>query len=46
MLSLFAPKIETMVVLSKADLADDRITKLWVEHLRREGLTDVYKRQE
>ena len=39
MLSLFAPKIETMVVLSTADLADDRITKLWVEHLRREGLT-------
>ena len=38
MLSLFAPKIETMVVLSKADLADEKVTKLWVEHLKREGL--------
>lgn len=38
-LSLFAPKIETTVVLSKADLADEKVTKLWVEHLKREGLT-------
>lgn len=38
MLLLFAPKIETMVVLSKADLADEKVTKLWVEHLKREGL--------
>lgn len=38
MLSLFAPKIETMVVLSKADLADEKVTKLWADYLKRGGL--------
>lgn len=38
MLSLFAPKIETIVVLSKADLADEKVTRLWVEYLKNKGL--------
>ena len=38
MLSLFAPKIETIVVLSKADLAEEKITKLWADYLKKNGL--------
>lgn len=38
MLSLFAPKIETLVVLSKADLAEEKVTKLWVDYLRKRQL--------
>ncbi|MEG1910995.1 MAG: GTPase [Cloacibacillus sp.] len=38
MLSLFAPKIETLVVLSKADLADEKVTKLWADYLKKGGL--------
>jgi ribosome biogenesis GTPase A len=34
MINMFAPKIRIAVVLSKADLAEARITKLWVDYLR------------
>ena len=37
-LSVFKSKIEVCVVLSKADLADDHITGLWVEALKKEKL--------
>ncbi|MEG1501829.1 MAG: GTPase [Synergistaceae bacterium] len=37
LLNLFAPKIQLMVVLSKADLADDKITQLWTESLKKKG---------
>lgn len=33
-LGVFASKIKVGVVLSKADLADEKVTKLWVEKLR------------
>ncbi|KEJ92567.1 YlqF/YawG family GTPase [Synergistes jonesii] len=36
-LPLFASRIKTVVVLSKADLAEERVTKLWREELKREG---------
>ncbi|MCF0248220.1 MAG: 50S ribosome-binding GTPase [Synergistes sp.] len=38
MLSLFAPKIDTLAVLSKADLANEKITKEWTEYLKDKGL--------
>ena len=38
MLSLFKGKIETMAVLSKADLADEKITKEWAAYLKGGGL--------
>ena len=38
MLSLFKGKIETMAVLSKADLADEKITKEWAAYLKSGGL--------
>lgn len=34
MIKMFAPKIKIAVVLSKADLADEKTTKLWVKHLK------------
>ena len=34
LLKIFAPKIQILVVLSKADLADEKITRLWSEHLK------------
>lgn len=37
-LDIFAPKIKIWVVLSKADLADEKTTKLWVGHLRGRGI--------
>lgn len=33
-LNIFASKIQIWVVLSKADLADDKTTKLWIDYLR------------
>lgn len=39
MLSLFKGKIETMAVLSKADLADEKITKEWAAYLKGGGLS-------
>ena len=33
LLKIFAPKIQILVVLSKADLADEKITRLWAEYL-------------
>ncbi len=38
MLALFAPKISVWTVLSKADLADPKTTKMWTEHLKARGL--------
>ena len=38
MLPLFAGKIETMAVLSKADLADEKITKEWASYLKSKAL--------
>ncbi len=38
MLSLFAGKIETLSVLSKADLADAKVTKEWTAYMKSEGL--------
>lgn len=38
-LSLFAPKIETAVVLSKSDLADAHITKVWTQYLKDMGFS-------
>ena len=34
LLKIFAPKIQILVVLSKADLADEKITRLWAEYLK------------
>jgi len=33
-LNIFASKIQVWVVLSKADLADEKITRLWIDYLR------------
>lgn len=33
-LNIFASKIQIWVVLSKADLADDKTTRLWIDYLR------------
>lgn len=38
MLPLLAPKIDTAVVLSKADLAEEKKTKVWAEYLRAKKL--------
>ncbi|NLX84392.1 MAG: GTPase RsgA [Synergistaceae bacterium] len=38
LLSIFAPKIKIWTILSKADLADPNITKMWTEHLNSKGL--------
>lgn len=38
LLSLFAPKIKTWVILSKADLADPSVTKMWTDHLKAKNL--------
>lgn len=38
MLPLFEGKIETVAVLSKADLADEKITKEWTLYLKNNGL--------
>lgn len=37
-LELFKPKIEVWVVLSKADLAEEKVTRLWVEYLKKQKL--------
>lgn len=37
-LTIFKPKIEVWVVLAKADLADEKITSLWVKALKEEKL--------
>lgn len=37
-LSIFKPKIKIWVILSKADLADERTTCLWADFLKREAL--------
>ena len=34
LLKIFAPKIQILVVLSKADLADEKTTRLWAEYLK------------
>ena len=33
LLSIFAPKIKMWAILSKADLADPVVTKMWTDHL-------------
>ncbi len=33
-LHIFAPKIQIWTILSKADLADPQITKIWTDHLK------------
>ena len=38
LLGLFASKIQVWVVLSKADLADERVTKQWTEYLKSKNL--------
>lgn len=38
LLKLFRGKIEVIVVLSKADLADPRMTKLWINDLKKKNL--------
>lgn len=38
LIRLFAGSIKTAVVLSKADLADEKISRLWVAELRKQGL--------
>ena len=38
LLGIFAPKIKIWTILSKADLADPNITKMWTEYLKSKGL--------
>ena len=38
LLNIFAPKIKIWTILSKADLADPNITKMWTEYLKSKGL--------
>ncbi|MBP8685033.1 MAG: 50S ribosome-binding GTPase [Synergistaceae bacterium] len=37
-LHIFAPKIKIWTILSKADLADPNITKIWTDHLKSKNL--------
>ena len=39
LLGMFRNKIQVMVVLSKADLADEKITKMWVNELKKKNYT-------
>ena len=38
LLSIFAPKIKMWAILSKADLADPFVTKMWTDHLKAKNL--------
>ena len=37
MVKLFTPKMKVWVVLSKADLADEKVTKQWAVYLKARG---------
>lgn len=38
LLKIFTPKIQVLVVLSKADLADEKSTKIWADYLKSKNL--------
>ena len=38
LLNIFAPKIKIWTILSKADLADPVVTKIWTDHLKAKNL--------
>lgn len=38
LLNIFTPKIQVLVVLSKADLADEKSTKIWADYLKSKKL--------